>query len=1473
MKVKSLILFGLLLVGINVCAQQEKRLALVIGNANYDKGALDNPVNDALLMEKTLKSLDFDVILDTNIATLQDFNLTVRKFGDKRDEYNVGFIYYAGHGVQINGENYLLATKEKYASEYDVDDNALSVQKIMRYLTNKTNQVNVLILDACRDNPFEQNWNPQARSSDGGRGLAKIPPPTGSLIAFSTDAGNTAADGEGKNSIYCLSLAKNMQLENTTLDQVFRNVRTDVLKASNNTQRPVEASQLTGEAFYLKKGTYTDELIFIDSLIEEQQYIKGLEIVSSILNEDENNKFALIRKARLYGFLDRIKEARMDFNRVNELYPNDATILLYRGKFYNTIDKFEEALDDLNKAIELDPNNPEIFKYRGHVFFNLEKFDEGIKDMTTAIEKDSLNIERYLDRARFFEDIEKLNEALQDYNTAISLEPENKHCWYKRGRFYSLYGENNDAAIKDLKKAIEIDSSYVAAISELGNTYYFIGNDTLALKWLEMAMKFEDKDKFEVAWCYSSRADIYFDQEKLKLATDDYSKAIALDPNNSLWYTYRARLYEYLEEENNAFLDYSKAIELEPEIAENWYNRGDFHYNYGNDLEALNDLEEAVKINPSYVDAINTIGIIYEEQGKLELAIETYERGIALEETAPLSAAYCYRNRAAIYKAQEKFDLALADYTKAIELEPENALRWNLRAALYEYLEEENKAFLDYSKAIELEPENAENWYNRGVFHYNYGNDNEALNDLEKALKIDSLHVNAIIIMGIIFKMQEKIELAIKTYELGIFLEKTDPSSAAFCYNNRANIYRTQEKFDLAIDDYTKAIELVRDNSLWYLNRAKLYQEIGQENNAFRDFSKAIELEPEIAENWYNRGDFHYNFGHDKDALNDLKEALKVDSTYVDAINLMGLIYQNQEKIELAIKTYDHGIAFEEIAPESVAYCYSNRAAIHKTQEKFQLAIDDYTKAIALDSINSLWYTYRARLYEYLEEENKAFLDYSKAIELEPEIAENWYNRGDFHYNYGNDLEALNDLEEAVKINPSYVDAINTIGIIYEEQGKLELAIETYERGIALEETAPESAAYCYSNRAAIYETQEKFDLALSDYSKAIELEPENALRWSFRASFYENLGEQNNAFLDYSRAIELEPENAKNWFYRGNFHYDYEHYTEALNDFEEAVKINPSYVDAINTIGVIYEEQGNIELAFESYERCIDLEETDPLSVAYCFNNRAVIYETQEKFDFALADYSKAIKLDPENPFWYIDRAIFYESQNEENKAFLDYSKAIDLDPGNTDFWIERAKFFMNIENFNSANKDYLSALKIEKDDPRMIANYALFLTRNNEFKKAHNYFDKAMKIDKDETMIYFNRAKAYKLIGFPDKAIDEYKTVIKIDPDDPEGYYYIADYHEASSNYIKAVVYLSKAIERLGGEKGYYVSDSLGKEQAQSKIYLRRAKLFRKLEESEFACEDYQKALELLKDEPFYMKKEEDQNALEEKIKNLCN
>jgi uncharacterized caspase-like protein len=235
-------------------SQQEKRLALVIGNANYDKGELKNPVNDARLIASTLDSLDFDVILKENLSTNREMKTAIREFGTKRPNYDVAFIYYAGHGIQVNDANYLLPTKEIFESEFDVSDFGVSVQSIMRYLRSQTNEVNILILDACRDNPFESNWK-NTRSLKGG-GLAKIPPPTGSLIAFSTDSGQTAPDGDGENSVYSTSLAKNMLIEDTSIDQVFRNVRAEVLAASNGEQRPVEATQLTGETFILRPGNF-----------------------------------------------------------------------------------------------------------------------------------------------------------------------------------------------------------------------------------------------------------------------------------------------------------------------------------------------------------------------------------------------------------------------------------------------------------------------------------------------------------------------------------------------------------------------------------------------------------------------------------------------------------------------------------------------------------------------------------------------------------------------------------------------------------------------------------------------------------------------------------------------------------------------------------------------------------------------------------------------------------------------------------------------------------------------------------------------------------------------------------------------------------------------------------------------------------------------------------------------------------------
>ena len=231
---------------------KERKIALVIGNALYEKGPLKNPVNDANLIAESLEKLDFEVELYNNLASRDEMLVAIKDFGRKRNNYEVAFIYYAGHGIQLNNENYLLPVNEEFEVEVDVEDNGVSMQRVLRCLeSTRENQLNIIVLDACRDNPFESNWN-KTRSIKGG-GLAKIPPPTGSLIAFSTDHGQTAADGDGGNSLYSLALAEKLLEENVSIEQVFKNVRTEVLKLSMNTQSPVEESKLTGDVFYLNK--------------------------------------------------------------------------------------------------------------------------------------------------------------------------------------------------------------------------------------------------------------------------------------------------------------------------------------------------------------------------------------------------------------------------------------------------------------------------------------------------------------------------------------------------------------------------------------------------------------------------------------------------------------------------------------------------------------------------------------------------------------------------------------------------------------------------------------------------------------------------------------------------------------------------------------------------------------------------------------------------------------------------------------------------------------------------------------------------------------------------------------------------------------------------------------------------------------------------------------------------------------------
>lgn len=218
------------------------RIALVIGNEKYDgsMGSLSNPVNDAVLIGATLRSLGFDVEILTD-ASQADMKRAVRRLGDRLADAGdnaTGLFYYAGHGVQSDGANYLIPVGAAIDAESDLELEAVSAASILSQLEETYVSTRIVILDACRNMPLRR------RTRDGSRGLARMDTPNGSFVAYSTSPGNTATDGGGIHSPFAEALAAQMLVPDRPIEVTFREVRRQVVEMTNGDQVPWDASSL-----------------------------------------------------------------------------------------------------------------------------------------------------------------------------------------------------------------------------------------------------------------------------------------------------------------------------------------------------------------------------------------------------------------------------------------------------------------------------------------------------------------------------------------------------------------------------------------------------------------------------------------------------------------------------------------------------------------------------------------------------------------------------------------------------------------------------------------------------------------------------------------------------------------------------------------------------------------------------------------------------------------------------------------------------------------------------------------------------------------------------------------------------------------------------------------------------------------------------------------------------------------------------
>lgn len=252
---RILIAAWLTIAGSAISAPAEQRVALVIGNGAYEAvSPLDNPAQDAALIADTLESVGFQVtrLIDSDLTQMRrgisQFGRALREAGTDA----TGLFYYAGHGVQSFGTNYLLPVDTSLTNAADLDLVAVEAQSVLRQMYSARNRTNIFILDACRNNPF------QNLPDFGSTGLAEMKAPTGTFLAYATEPGAVALDGSAGNSPFSAALAAEIPTPGLPLEQVFKQVRVKVLDATRGAQTPWDTSSLTNDFVFQPAETMTE---------------------------------------------------------------------------------------------------------------------------------------------------------------------------------------------------------------------------------------------------------------------------------------------------------------------------------------------------------------------------------------------------------------------------------------------------------------------------------------------------------------------------------------------------------------------------------------------------------------------------------------------------------------------------------------------------------------------------------------------------------------------------------------------------------------------------------------------------------------------------------------------------------------------------------------------------------------------------------------------------------------------------------------------------------------------------------------------------------------------------------------------------------------------------------------------------------------------------------------------------------------
>lgn len=565
---------------------------------------------------------------------------------------------------------------------------------------------------------------------------------------------------------------------------------------------------------------------------------------------------------------------------------------------------------------------------------------------------------------------------------------------------------------------------------------------------------------------------------------------------------------------------------------------------------------------------------------------------------------------------------------------------------------------------------------------------------------------------------------------------------------------------------------------------AYAYTTARQHRGAMRAYTCLIEASGDVkAEFYYNRAWSAYNLGEYAPAQSDLTQTLELDTQYVLAYNLRGLIHTQQGDMQGALQDFNRAI---EIDP-STPFAHGNRASILYDMGQYEEALASYNIALEdtaqydADDLYSLYYN-RGLTYEGLEEYAEAVNDYTSALTYDANSTDLYTQRGISYSFLGDEQAALADFEQAVELSPEDPMVVRNRGFMYFNLGEYDKALADYNRTIELNPEYVEA----YNSRALVYQQQGDLDAALADFDEALRLNPDYVRGYVNRGLLYSDQGEREQAIADFSRAIEIVPNEASNYVTRGYEYYLLGEYNTAIEDYNQALALNPAYPDVLYYRGLAYDDLGMDAEALEDYNDVLALNQGDNLVSTLI--NRGNIYYAAGDYDKALVDYDAALFMQPDEPYAHYNRGLVFFNLGRYDEAVDEYTFKLEAHPDDAFAWGERGKSYYYLGDLENALSDLNQAIELDPEYQDAYVHRAYVARDNGENEAALEDFNLAAELMPDDSNVYLQRGYVYSLLEQYDDAIADYTRSLEL-YDDQWVYLYRADAYEQAGDIESAL------------------------------------------------------------------------------------